>query len=171
MRKVYHFKIFRTAALLLLCAPAFVTASFLLIRLRPGNLLMWITGCAGILFFGGCFIAGLYILRRLTQNSEALILTPERLTVRQPNGRQYDLKWNEIQFFREIHLKGQAFIAVITSEPLKPAAQEHNRFRLWLMGLNRWLTGSAINISPDSIHCRQEELYETLCEYLEKYGR
>ncbi|WP_416989735.1 hypothetical protein [Alistipes finegoldii] len=59
----------------------------------------------------------------------------------------------------------------MTSEPQKPAAQRHNRLRLWLRRLDERLTGSAINISPSSIHCRRDELYETLCEYLEKYGR
>lgn len=121
--------------------------------------------------FGGCFAAGLLVLRRLAQNSEALTLTPEKLTVRQPNGREYALKWHEIRSFREADINGQPFIAVITSEPQKPAAQRHNRLRLWLRRLDERLTGSAINISPSSIHCRRDELYETLCEYLEKYGR
>lgn len=171
MRKVYHFKMLRTAALILLGAPAFVAAGLLLIRLHPGNLPVRIVGYAGILFFGGCFAAGLLVLRRLAQNSEALTLTPEKLTVRQPNGREYALKWHEIRSFREADINGQPFIAVITSEPQKPAAQRHNRLRLWLRRLDERLTGSAINISPSSIHCRRDELYATLCEYLEKYGR
>ncbi|WP_278995971.1 MULTISPECIES: STM3941 family protein [Alistipes] len=171
MRKVYHFKMLRTAALILIGAPAFVAAGLLLIRLHPGNLPVRIAGYAGILFFGGCFAAGLLVLRRLAQNSEALTLTPEKLTVRQPNGREYALKWHEIRSFREADINGQPFIAVITSEPQKPAAQRHNRLRLWLRRLDERLTGSAINISPSSIHCRRDELYETLCEYLEKYGR
>ena len=83
----------------------------------------------------------------------------------------YALKWHEIRSFREADINGQPFIAVITSEPQKPAAQRHNRLRLWLRRLDERLTGSAINISPSSIHCRRDELYETLCEYLEKYGR
>lgn len=83
MRKVYHFKMLRTAALILLGAPAFVAAGLLLIRLHPDNLPVRIAGYAGILFFGGCFAAGLLVLRRLAQNSEALTLTPEKLTDRQ----------------------------------------------------------------------------------------
>ena len=169
MRKVYHFKMLRTAAPILLGAPAFVAAG--LIRLHPDNLPVRIAGYAGILFFGGCFAAGLLVLRRLARNSEALTLTPEKLTVRQPNGREYALKWNEIRSFREADINGQPFIAVITSEPQKPAVQSHNRLRLWLRRLDERLTGSAINISPSSIHCRRDELYATLCEYLEKYGR
>ena len=78
---------------------------------------------------------------------------------------------NEIRSFREADINGQPFIAVITSEPQKPAVQSHNRLRLWLRRLDERLTGSAINISPSSIHCRRDELYATLCEYLEKYGR
>ena len=101
MRKVYHFKMLRTAALILIGAPAFGAAGLLLIRLHPGNLPVRIVGYAGILFFGGCFAAGLLVLRRLARNSEALTLTPEKLTVRQPNGREYALKWNEIRSFRE----------------------------------------------------------------------
>ena len=112
MRKVYHFKMLRTAALILIGAPAFGAAGLLLIRLHPGNLPVRIVGYAGI-----------------------------------------------------------PFIAVITSEPQKPAVQSHNRLRLWLRRLDERLTGSAINISPSSIHCRRDELYATLCEYLEKYGR
>ena len=100
MRKVYHFKMLRTAALILIGAPAFGAAGLLLIRLHPGNLPVRIVGYAGILFFGGCFAAGLLVLRRLARNSEALTLTPEKLTVRQPNGREYALKWNEIRSFR-----------------------------------------------------------------------
>ena len=160
MRKVYHFKMLRTAALILIGAPAFGAAGLLLIRLHPGNLPVRIVGYAGIL-----------VLRRLARNSEALTLTPEKLTVRQPNGREYALKWNEIRSFREADINGQPFIAVITSEPQKPAVQSHNRLRLWLRRLDERLTGSAINISPSSIHCRRDELYATLCEYLEKYGR
>ena len=97
----------RTAALILIGAPAFGAAGLLLIRLHPGNLPVRIVGYAGILFFGGCFAAGLLVLRRLARNSEALTLTPEKLTVRQPNGREYALKWNEIRSFREADINGQ----------------------------------------------------------------
>lgn len=50
MRKVYHFKMLRTAALILLGAPAFVAAGLLLIRLHPDNLPVRIASYAGILF-------------------------------------------------------------------------------------------------------------------------
>lgn len=50
MRKVYHFKMLRTAALILIGAPAFGAAGLLLIRLHPGNLPVRIVGYAGILF-------------------------------------------------------------------------------------------------------------------------
>ena len=171
MKRIYRFKVLRMAALLLLCAPAFVACGVLLIRLRPQNPLIWIIGCLGILFFGACFIYGLGILRQLSRNCEALILTPEKITIRQPNGKQYDLKWSEIRGFNEIRLQSQSFIAVVTYEIPEEARQERNRFRMRLAKWNRSLTGSAINISPDLISCQRNELYKTLCRYLEKYGQ
>ena len=171
MKKIYRFKVLRMAALQLLCAPAFVAGGVLIIHLRPQNPIVWIIGSLGILFFGACFILGIGILRQLSRNSEALILTPEKITIRQPNGKQYELKWSEIRFFHEIRLQGQSFIAVVTHETPKEVGRERNRFRLLMMKWNSRLTGSTINISPDSICCKRDELYKTLCGYLEKYGQ
>ena len=54
MRKVYHFKMLRTAALILLGAPAFVAAGLLLIRLHPDTLLV----CFTHIFIEKCSVTG-----------------------------------------------------------------------------------------------------------------
>lgn len=172
MRKVYHYRVARQALLLLAVAPAFVALCVLLLAERSDNLFIWIVSLLGILFFGGAFLIGLIDIPRMVRNSEALILTPEALTIRQI-GRptQSVIRWTEIAGFSELYIKGQHFISPQLRSPEPHFARERNSLLRTLMKLNTRVAGSPYNIAPDSLRCDPDELIATLVGYLEKYGR
>lgn len=172
MRKVYRFRIVKNAFLLLVGAPSFVVACVWLLVQRSDHPLIWVISLAGILFFGGTFLLGLYALPHLACNSEALILTPEALTLRQiGRKRQTVIRWTEIAGFSEQYIKSSHFIILHLHTPAPHIARERNMFWRTLMKLNTQCAGSPYSLSPDSIHCKADELLRTLLHYLETYGQ
>lgn len=172
MRKIYHFRVVKFALLMLVAAPAFVAISVWLILKYPGSLFSWTVALLGVLFFGGCFLLGVVMLPRLIRNSEALILTPESLTIRQV-GRTAEivLRWTEIVGFSEKYIINNHFIAVNLHRTAAAIALERNCFRKMLMKLDTRCTGSPYNIGTPTIRCDADELVRTLVQYLEAYGR
>lgn len=172
MRKVYHFRVVQTALLLLIVSPAFVAMGGWLVMQKPGNPLYWLVALLALLFFGGGFVLGLFMLPRLMRNSEALILTPRSLTIRQVRSAdQIVLPWTEIAGFSEKHISGQHFITVHLHRIAPAIARERSRLVKLLMKMNIYYTGSPYNIGTQNIRCRPDELLLTLVRHLETYGR
>lgn len=172
MRKIYHFRVVKFALLMLVAAPIFVAMSVWLIQKAPDSPSSWIIALLGVLFFGGCFLLGAVMLPRLMRNSEALVLTPESLTIRQIiRTAEIVLRWSEIAGFSEKYIKNNHFIAVHLHRTAPAIARERNCFRKMLMKLDTRYTGSPYNIGTPTIRCDADELVRTLVEYLEAYGR
>lgn len=172
MRKIYHFRVVKFALLMLVAAPAIVAMSVLVVLHDPGKPIFWIIALLGVLFFGGCFLLGAVMLPRLIRNSEALILTPESLTIRQVGRTEpVILRWTEIAGFSEKYIKNNHFIAVHLHRTAPAIARERNCFRKMLMKLDTRYTGSPYNIGMSTIRCNADELLRTLVHYLETYGR
>lgn len=171
MRKVYHFKVVRMVLLLFVCAPAFVAASVFLLADQPHNPVIWIISVAGILFFGGMLVVGIINVPHLIRNSEALILTPQGLTIHHAGKqRQNFIAWEEIVGFSESYIKNNHFIAIHLRDPDREIDRERNVFYRTMMNLNMGYTGTPYNISPDALRCKSDELISTLAQYLETYG-
>lgn len=172
MRKIYRFRVVKFALLMLVAAPAIVAMSVLVVLHDPGKPIFWIIALLGVLFFGGCFLLGAVMLPRLIRNSEALILTPESLTIQQVGRTEpVILRWTEIADFSERHIINIHFIAVLLYRTAPAIARERNCFRKMLMKLDTRYTGSPYNISTSTIRCDADELVRTLVQYLEAYGR
>lgn len=172
MRKVYHFKVVRMVLLLFVCAPAFVAASVFLLADQPHNPVIWVISVAGILFFGGMLVVGIINVPHLIRNSEALILTPQGLTIHHAGKqRQNFIAWEEIVGFSESYIKNNHFIAIHLRDPDREIDRERNVFYRTMMNLNTRYAGTPFNISPDTIRCNSDELIMTLVKYLEQYGQ
>lgn len=172
MRKVYHFRVIRMALLLLVAAPLFVAVGIRLVAEESGNLFFWILTILALLFFGGCFIMGLFMLPRLMRNSEALILTPRSLTIRQvQSAQEIVLPWTEITGFTEQYIKSEHFITVHLQQTAPVIARERNQLVKLIMKMNTWYTGSPYSIGTKTIRCKPDELIRSLVEHLETYGR
>lgn len=172
MQKVYHFKVVRMVLLLFLAAPAFVAASIWLLADQPDKWGLWVICGAGILFFGGAIIVGIINVQHLVRNSEALILTPQGLTLfHAGKRRQTFIPWDQIIGFTKTYIRGNLFIAVHLRKPKREIDRERNRCYRTLMKLNKWCTGTPYHIAPDAIRCNSDELIATLARYFEQYGR
>lgn len=171
MRKVYHFRVVRIALLLLVAAPLFVAIGIGLIVKEPDNLFFWIIALLAVLFFGSCFIIGLMMLPRLMRNSEALVLTPRDLTIRQVRSAEaIVLRWAEIEGFSEQYIKSEHFITVHLRHAAPVIARERNRLVRLMLKINTWYTGSPYSIGTKTIRCKPDELIKTLVEHLETFG-
>lgn len=171
MRKVYHFRVVQIALLLLVAAPLFVAIGIGLVVREPGNVFFWILTLLALLFFGGGFVLGLLMLPRLMRNSEALILTPRSLTIRQVrSAEEIVLPWTEITGFTEQYIKSEHFITVHLQQAAPVIARERNRLVKWMLMMNIRFTGSPYSIGTKTIRCKPDELVQTLVEYLETYG-
>lgn len=172
MRKVSRFRVVEVALPMLAGAPSVVAACMWILLQRPDHPPVWILSLAGIAFFGGTFLLGLYSLPQIIRDSEAVILTPQALILRQIGSRgQTAIRWTEIAGFSEQYIKSSHFIILHLRTPAPHIARERNPFRRTLMKLNTRYAGSPYSLSPNSIRCKDDELLRTLQHYLETYGQ
>lgn len=172
MRKAYHFKVVRMLLLLLVGAPVFVAASVFLLADRPHSPVVWIISGAGILFFGSALVVGVINAPRLIGNSEALILTPQGLTICHAGKRRQNfIAWKRIAGFSESRIQSNRFIAVHLHDPYLEIDRERNVFYRTMMNFNTRYAGTPYSISPNAIRCDSDELIATLVNYLEQYGQ
>jgi hypothetical protein len=152
--------------LLTVGALGFIVAGFYILKgalvsFHLFSILVIIIGVASILFFGACFLFGVF---RLLSNKPGLILTADGFEDYSSFiGGQF-IKWQEVEGIDSLQVQKQNFIRVFLKDPNNIIAKAKG-LRKFAMKMNYKFYGSPIHISANSLTYKfsklQEEFYGT----------
>lgn len=150
--------------LLLLASLAFVAAcAWILINHKSA----FYKACAvvGLLFFG---YAAVSFVARLRDKGPGFVIDEEGIIDHSSAIAVGRVRWDEIQAISVVLIGSQRLIVIHVFEPKKFIEQESSLNRN-LNATNLKLTGSPINISPNTLRINFDELYQLLSNEFELY--
>lgn len=127
-----------------------------------------IVGILSILFFG--FIA-IIIIKKLSSQSDGLIISPEGITDNSSGISAGFIPWTEITAITETSYAGQASVVIVIKNPEEFIASQKSSFKRKVMSANYKSFGAAVSISANSLKTTHKNLKQILVEKLTEYNR
>ncbi len=153
-------------ALLLLLALGFVALGVWFI-LSPSTFshyafkrtIVFITGIAAIVIFGGC---AFFILRKLPESKPGLVLNEEGFSDNSSGVANGLVKWKDITDIKVLVISRQNLIMVDVNNPEYYIDRAQSSFKRKMMNLNYKLYGSPVSLSANGLKCSFDELHRLL---------
>ncbi len=153
-----------------IAAPAMVAASIYVTSI-PMGIMAKVTGYVGTAFFGLCFIIGLYNFLRGAFRREALVLTPESLTINTPIHDSYTLLWSDINGFERVDIAREHMLVINLHDAQRFIEKNSGTaFGRKLMRADTACVGSPCSISLNNIDTGEDDIESVLNQYMTKYG-
>lgn len=145
---------------LLLMALAFVAVCIFIITqpIKISNLLKYLVGVLGILFFGAVFIT---MILKLASNKPAIIIDDKGVTDNASGVSAGLIEWQDILGVEITSVTNQLFISIYVRDPEK-YMQNSSPVKKWMMKMNQSIQGTNINIPKTTLGDDFDELYKLL---------
>ena len=134
-------------------------------RFSKGTIFM--TGIVTLLFFGICAV---FFVKKLFSREVGLTIHTDGFIDKSSGNQAGEILWRDVEAVAEYNIMNQKFVTVHLKDPERYLNTQENKFKRKLMFQNYKMSGTPVNISPNTLKISFEELYALLQERFKAYN-
>ena len=125
--------------------------------------LIFLTGLSSAFFFS---IMAVMYLKKLFQRSPGIIINSEGITDNSSGVAAGFIKWDDLEKISVMELRKQKLLMLYVHNPQYYISRQRNAIKRKIMQINHKSFATPISISTNGLHCKFDELYDLVDQYM-----